>query len=523
MANFSILYNGRLCNQLYILYHIYNTYDNVEKIYAPHFKECNYFNIDKLCDSKYYENNKSSFIDIGWTSELSKPSNFQDPKFNDLKLKQEYLDKVNNILKDFEGYDLISVHVRQTDYKNFYKGRFYFTYEKYMEECYKKIKDWGLDKYKILVFSDEKQTVDENSIFISELTDFNGPLDLFIMSHCNYFIHTYTTYSSLAVDNSKGFGIYKDNFLVEREKIPVVFIHYGYHEYIEYTIQTALKYNNKVIFLGDEENEKYLKKYPIDFYYFKDFMSDKIISLMGNILNDLLSTKEGREYLTTDYYRIFCIQKWLILSNFLKDKNIEELFVFDTDNLILDNLNKYDYSEYDFVRYNEIGFQSYIKSSIVHDLSDFILSKEKIELLKHDNIMGLTIYFILSGNYKFLTGDVEDVNGQIFDNAISVNSKNLYDVINDKDEIAKISFNERDIKVIYYTDNDNFYFKRIIKYSKERHSYSIDSTDKYYRLLNLNMSWVKMDYFRAIYNFINKNDNTAIKQYENIVKIKKLI
>lgn len=517
--NFSILYNGRLCNQLYILYHIYNTYD-IDNIYAPHFTDSNYFNIDKLCDSEFYEKNKDSFVDIQWDTELSKPSNFNDAKFNDLKLKPEYQDIVNNIVKDFEGYNLISVHVRQTDYRNFYKGRFYFSYEKYMEKCYNKINEWKIENYKILIFSDEDQSVDKNSIFISKLTDFNGPLDLFIMSRCNYFIHTHTTYTCMAIHLSKGVGLYRNNFILDRDKIPIIFIHYGYNEYIELTVQTALNNNNKIIFLGDKENEEHIKKYPVDFYYFNDFMDEKIITVLGNILNILLSTKEGRKYLTTDYYRIFCIQKWLIISNFLKNKNIEEVFVFDTDNLILDNLNKYDYSEYDFIRYNDIGFQSYIKSNIVHEFSDFIENLDKIDILNNDNIMGLTTKFILSNEYKYLTGDVEDVDGQIFDNAISVNSRNLYDTLTDKDMISKISFNDRDIKVIYYIDNKNFYFKRNINYYRENKSSSINSTDRYIRLLNINMSWVKMDYFRSIYNFINNNDSNDIIKYNNIIKIK---
>jgi len=211
--NFSILYGGRMSNQLYLLYHIYNEYDNIDKIYAPHFMEyCNYFNISNLCDEEYYNKNKDSFIEIKW-DKFSKPDNYYDIKFNDLKLRKEYQDYLNRIIISYGNVDLISVHIRQADYANWHEGKYYYSYDKYMEECYKKIKEWNLTNYKIIIFSDEYQKTDLTKS--SDHTGSSPALDLFLMGECNYFISTWSTFTLMAINFSKSLGRYKNNFIIE--------------------------------------------------------------------------------------------------------------------------------------------------------------------------------------------------------------------------------------------------------------------------------------------------------------------
>ena len=217
--NYSILYEGRLSNQLILLYHIYNIHNDIDKIYAPNFKNYEkYFNIDKLCSDEYYNINKESFLRHDW-GDISHISNYCDEKFYDLKLKKEYDDKVQKILKDYEQYEnLISVHIRQTDFKTWHNGMYHFDYDMYMKKCYEKIEEWGIENFKILIFSDTKQNVtDENSVFISDKTDFQGPVDLFIMSNCNYFISTWSTFSLMAINISGGLKKFKKNYILSND------------------------------------------------------------------------------------------------------------------------------------------------------------------------------------------------------------------------------------------------------------------------------------------------------------------
>lgn len=217
--NFSILYNGRMSNQLVLLYHIYNTYDKINKIYSPFFdKYAKYFNINKLCDSNYYLNNIETFNEIRWNDNINNIVNYCDSKFNELKLKPYYDEIVREVLKNFQQYDnLISVHIRQTDFKDWHDGCYYFDYDYYMKKCFEKIKEWDIKNYKILIFSDEKQNIsDDNSVFISDITNFEGPLDLFIMSNCNYFISTWSTFSLMAINISTSMNKFKKNYIIEK-------------------------------------------------------------------------------------------------------------------------------------------------------------------------------------------------------------------------------------------------------------------------------------------------------------------
>ena len=138
-------------------------------------------------------------------------------KFNDLKLKDKYNIEAENILNNLNKYEnLITVHIRQTDYQYWRGGMYYFNCDFYMKKCYEKIKEWGIKNYKILIFSDSDQNIiDNNSIFISNITNFVAPIDLFIMSNCNYFISTQSTFSIMAMNLSKSIGKFKNNFVIE--------------------------------------------------------------------------------------------------------------------------------------------------------------------------------------------------------------------------------------------------------------------------------------------------------------------
>lgn len=214
--NFSVLYPGRLGNQLNLLYNIYTKYDSIDKIYAPYFNEYSqFFNINNLCNEEYYRNNIDSFIEIKWEN-LIQPLNYHDSKYQDLELKNEYKQIIKEIVQQFGNVNLISVHIRQKDYREWNNGIYYFSYERYMHDCFNKMKEWGLyDNYKIIVFSDEEQNTDLGVINSRKLTNGNPVLDLFLMSECNYFISTYSTFSIISMNLSKSKNKFKNNFIIE--------------------------------------------------------------------------------------------------------------------------------------------------------------------------------------------------------------------------------------------------------------------------------------------------------------------
>lgn len=212
--NFSILFPGRLGNQLILLYHIYETYGNkIDKIYAPYFDEySHYFNISNLCDESYYNNNKGSFLPIEWYPN-SCINNYVDDKFNDLKLKPIFEHEIDKIIKtEFTSDNMVAVHIRQADFKIFENGKYYFDTPIYLQKTQQKILDWGLENYKILIFSDSDQSNIPNTTFASKITN-SDVLDLFLMAHCNYFIRcVFSTFSQISKRLSEGMGKFKNEY-----------------------------------------------------------------------------------------------------------------------------------------------------------------------------------------------------------------------------------------------------------------------------------------------------------------------
>jgi hypothetical protein len=224
MNNFYISYPGRLGNQLFLLYHIYNICDKIDKIYAPFFESSlSYFKgeeKDVFCNEDFFESNKESFIEVGWEDQkVDSIENIYDSKFDDLKLKEIYTYAISNIINTFENKSLVAVHIRQGDYIDFCNGDLFFSINKYLEETQKNIKEWGLVNYKILLFSDILLPKDLEGFIVSDITNNEAPIDLFLMGQCNYFIHTWSTFSLLAIKFSKSLEKFKNNKVLEKEKI----------------------------------------------------------------------------------------------------------------------------------------------------------------------------------------------------------------------------------------------------------------------------------------------------------------
>jgi hypothetical protein len=284
--------------------------------------------------------------------------------------------------------------------------------------------------------------------------------------------------------------------------IPVIFLHYGYSYYIENNMKICAK-NNHVIFLGDQDNKELVRYIEnLEFYYMDDFRDKNNTFYLGKLFKEFFRTHESREFLKTDNYRIFCLEKWLILRNFLNEKKYDSAFVFDTDNIILQDLSYYlkEYEKYDFIRFHEIGFQSYVKTSVVNEFCAYLMNSKYYFT---ENIMSKTNMFISSKNFNYIIGDIEDINNNIYDNAISVNTLNKYETISDISILQKISHNMRPIKMVYYDLNKNLYFKRI-------------EDGEYLKLLNLNLSWVLRSYYNEVSSFII-NEDKKIEQ-ENFIK-----
>jgi len=108
---------------------------------------------------------------------------------------------------------------------------------------------------------------------------------------------------------------------------PIVFIHTGYSDYMEYSLRQAKQTNPdaEIILLGDEANDRFPFVTHVNI---KDYF--KSASEFAKIY---------KHFSTNPYhYELFCIQRWFILKEYMEQNNIEEVFVCDTDVMIYSNI-----------------------------------------------------------------------------------------------------------------------------------------------------------------------------------------
>ena len=106
--------------------------------------------------------------------------------------------------------------------------------------------------------------------------------------------------------------------------IPIVFIHRGYSDYMEYSLRQAravIPDGTGILLLGDRENDRF------------DFADHVDMTSCKGIADEFLGIYK---HLSTNMYdyESFCIIRWLYLLEVMRKRNIERCFVLDTDILL---------------------------------------------------------------------------------------------------------------------------------------------------------------------------------------------
>lgn len=118
---------------------------------------------------------------------------------------------------------------------------------------------------------------------------------------------------------------------------PIIFIHYGDSEYLRYTINSAKVFNpfSRVILLGDKSNQHYIDL-GIEHFFFENYSSSPEIILFKKVYQFIGGINHGRPEWTQ-----FVFQRWFHIFEFIQSQSIEQFWTFDSDNLILADLHKY--------------------------------------------------------------------------------------------------------------------------------------------------------------------------------------
>ena len=115
---------------------------------------------------------------------------------------------------------------------------------------------------------------------------------------------------------------------MNKTSIPIVFIHTGYSDYMEYSLRQAKHTNpdSEIILLGDKSNNLF----PfVTYVNIKDYFEGA-----------LEFAKIYKHYSTNPYnYELFCFQRWFVLEKYMTARNIKKVFVCDTDVMIYADIN----------------------------------------------------------------------------------------------------------------------------------------------------------------------------------------
>ena len=122
---------------------------------------------------------------------------------------------------------------------------------------------------------------------------------------------------------------------VEKKNPPIIFIHKGDSDYLQHTLKSAKIFNpnTRIILLGDESNKHYQEEIGIEYFSFSQCEGEESQKFDKNF-KYIAGTQEGGG----EWWVRFVFKRWFHLLNFVRSNHIRRFWTFDSDNLILSNL-----------------------------------------------------------------------------------------------------------------------------------------------------------------------------------------
>ena len=146
--------------------------------------------------------------------------------------------------------------------------------------------------------------------------------------------------------------------------IPVILIHKGYSDYLQFTIKQSSK--NNITYLISDTNPS------INCNNFTFFNSENYLGLYDNF------TPHYSHMNTTPYdYELFCYKRWFILKDFMEKHNLDKVFYIDSDVLLfVDVTNEFEkFKQYDMtLLHRTAAISSFITKRGIDSFCDMLLS-----------------------------------------------------------------------------------------------------------------------------------------------------
>jgi len=216
--------------------------------------------------------------------------------------------------------------------------------------------------------------------------------------------------------------------------IPIVIFHIGYTDYLKFALNTAKKFNEEVILIGDQSNKKIWNN-----HYNALDLSSKIYDNFLNLYKSMSSYKQD--------YEIFIFQRFFCLREWMKQNQVYHAFVLDSDVITFANFSKLLYIPYlqnyeaalsipkiqeENYRWAAYGHNSYWTYEGIESFTDFCIEtygnnldllKKKYEWHLENKALGgiceMTLLYLWSKDKKSVFNTAQVYDGMTIDNHIT--------------------------------------------------------------------------------------------------------
>ena len=260
------------------------------------------------------------------------------------------------------------------------------------------------------------------------------------------------------------------------KEIPIVIIHTGFREYLKINLEISSQYNS-IYLIGDNSLKELGNIINVTYVDINKYRYKSDVQKLAKMFSNMSSNNGNLEYV--------CFERIFILKYFLEENNIERIFHMDSDNILLSNINHYNFQK-DVAYCLVQNYHKHRMSNSVHvgllnqhfcnvfiqlykdiydNKSKFHLIQDKVNYHKQHNgtfqgggICDMTLYYIIA-NEKLI--DVQNLlepnNGVIFMNNVNngegCNSKEQYKMNNN---IQELQFTNNSTFIKDIEENKNY-------------------------------------------------------------------
>lgn len=160
----------------------------------------------------------------------------------------------------------------------------------------------------------------------------------------------------------------------------IIIVHRGNQKYLNICINTAKKYGNDVVIIGDKSNSKYDSRYCS--WCDSDSLKTERLEQFDKVYKHMSPNRYNFEKI--------CFERYYLIWEYMRKNELSECIMMDSDVLVYTDVNKLDFSDYAFGVSYEKKYEcasphfSYWTFEAIDDFTRFIIDiyEKEIEILE---------------------------------------------------------------------------------------------------------------------------------------------